>query len=241
MAVTLIQSVGVHLIAARPPQRSSNTYLRPATSASWNRPLRRNESVGEIGNWYTYEIGVPYYVLHTLSVVADQLTADELARYVSPIKRFVGNPNVRANNTAVVETGANRADKALISIVAGATLRSLRDLFDDPQAVDRLEGDLDPAGFDLREVEQVVDDGQQMLAAGLYQAQLVLLLGASRAPAVMLAGKAGGVRSRTVRATSSGKARRVGKLLSARSNVQIAISCAPLRPRKISDVSPSAS
>ncbi|WP_329045360.1 polysaccharide lyase 8 family protein [Amycolatopsis sp. NBC_01488] len=81
-----------------------------------------NPQVGEIGNWYTYEIGVPYYVLHTLSVVADQLTADQLARYVSPIKRFVGNPNVRANNTSVVETGANRADKALISIVAGALI-----------------------------------------------------------------------------------------------------------------------
>ncbi|GLY38627.1 hyaluronate lyase [Amycolatopsis sp. NBRC 101858] len=81
-----------------------------------------NPQVGEIGNWYTYEIGVPYYVLHTLSVVADQLTADELARYVSPIKRFVGNPNVRANNTALVETGANRADKGLISIVAGALI-----------------------------------------------------------------------------------------------------------------------
>jgi hyaluronate lyase len=81
-----------------------------------------NPDVGEIGNWYTYEIGVPYYVLHTLSVVADELTADELARYVSPIKRFVGNPNVRANNTALVETGANRADKGLISIVAGALI-----------------------------------------------------------------------------------------------------------------------
>ncbi|MGW4528084.1 polysaccharide lyase 8 family protein [Amycolatopsis sp. NPDC004378] len=81
-----------------------------------------NENVGEIGNWYTYEIGVPYYVLHTLSVVADQLSAEQLARYVSPIKRFVGNPNVRANNTSLVETGANRADKALISIVAGALI-----------------------------------------------------------------------------------------------------------------------
>ncbi|HEY3708392.1 MAG TPA: polysaccharide lyase 8 family protein [Amycolatopsis sp.] len=79
-----------------------------------------NPQVGEIGNWYTYEIGVPYYVLHTLVTVAGELTADELARYVSPIKRFVGNPNVRANNPSVVETGANRADKALISIVSGA-------------------------------------------------------------------------------------------------------------------------
>ncbi|WP_033294340.1 polysaccharide lyase 8 family protein [Amycolatopsis jejuensis] len=76
--------------------------------------------VEEIGNWYTYEIGVPYYLLHTLVTVADHLTADELARYVSPIKRFVGNPNRRANNPTVVETGANRADKALIAIVSGA-------------------------------------------------------------------------------------------------------------------------
>ncbi|MEW2504661.1 polysaccharide lyase 8 family protein [Amycolatopsis sp. NPDC047767] len=81
-----------------------------------------NPQVGEIGNWYTYEIGVPYYVLHTLVTVADELTADELARYVSPIKRFVGNPNVRANSPGTVETGANRADKALISIVSGALI-----------------------------------------------------------------------------------------------------------------------
>ncbi|WP_020640207.1 polysaccharide lyase 8 family protein [Amycolatopsis balhimycina] len=81
-----------------------------------------NENVGEIGNWYTYEIGIPYYLLHTLSVVADRLTADQLARYLAPVKRFVGDPNRRANNAAVVETGANRADKALISIVSGALL-----------------------------------------------------------------------------------------------------------------------
>ncbi|MDS0135599.1 MULTISPECIES: polysaccharide lyase 8 family protein [unclassified Amycolatopsis] len=81
-----------------------------------------NENVGEIGNWYTYEIGIPYYLLHTLSVVADQLTPEQLARYLKPVKRFVGNPNLRANNASVIETGANRADKALISIVSGAML-----------------------------------------------------------------------------------------------------------------------
>ncbi|MGW3997275.1 polysaccharide lyase 8 family protein [Amycolatopsis sp. NPDC004772] len=81
-----------------------------------------NENVGEIGNWYTYEIGIPYYLLHTLSVVADQLTAEQLERYLRPVKRFVGNPNLRANNASVIETGANRADKALISIVSGAML-----------------------------------------------------------------------------------------------------------------------
>ncbi|MBB4683053.1 polysaccharide lyase 8 family protein [Amycolatopsis jiangsuensis] len=76
--------------------------------------------IEELGNWYTYEIGVPYYLLQILVSVADRLTADELARYVSPVKRFAGDPNRRANDPEVVETGANRADKALISIVSGA-------------------------------------------------------------------------------------------------------------------------
>src|SRR5256885_1379322 len=56
------------------------------------------------------------------AVAADQLTAGQLARYLKPVKRFVGNPNLRANNASIVETGANRADKALISIVSGAML-----------------------------------------------------------------------------------------------------------------------
>ncbi|MEC3979330.1 polysaccharide lyase 8 family protein [Amycolatopsis sp. H20-H5] len=81
-----------------------------------------NENVAEIGNWYTYEIGIPYYLLHTLVTVAEELDAADLARYVKPIQRFVGDPNRRANNKALVETGANRADKALISIVAGALI-----------------------------------------------------------------------------------------------------------------------
>ncbi|TDP95225.1 polysaccharide lyase 8 family protein [Labedaea rhizosphaerae] len=79
-----------------------------------------NENTAELGNWYTYEIGIPYYLLHTLVTVADQLDPADLQRFVRPIKRFVGDPNRRANNPGTVETGANRADKALISIVAGA-------------------------------------------------------------------------------------------------------------------------
>lgn len=81
-----------------------------------------HENVGEIGNWYTYEIGIPYYLLHTLVTVADRLDPADLARYVRPVRRFVADPNRRANSPSTVETGANRADKALISIVSGALL-----------------------------------------------------------------------------------------------------------------------
>ncbi|GHF53128.1 hyaluronate lyase [Amycolatopsis bartoniae] len=79
-----------------------------------------HENIGEIGNWYTYEIGIPYYLLHTLVTVAERLDPADLARYVRPVRRFAGDPNRRANSPSTVETGANRADKALISIVSGA-------------------------------------------------------------------------------------------------------------------------
>ncbi|WP_027945896.1 polysaccharide lyase 8 family protein [Amycolatopsis taiwanensis] len=81
-----------------------------------------NENTAELGNWYTYEIGIPYYLLHTLSVVADELDPADLARYLRPVLRFVDDPNRRTNNSSIVETGANRADKSLIAIVSGAML-----------------------------------------------------------------------------------------------------------------------
>lgn len=81
-----------------------------------------SEKTAEIGNWYTYEIGIPLYLLHILATVADELTQDELAKYLKPVLKFSGNPNLRTNNPSVVETGANRADKSTISIVSGAML-----------------------------------------------------------------------------------------------------------------------
>ncbi|UUV31250.1 polysaccharide lyase 8 family protein [Amycolatopsis roodepoortensis] len=81
-----------------------------------------SEKTAEIGNWYTYEIGIPLYLLHILSTVAGELTQDELAKYLKPVLKFSGDPNRRTNNPSVVETGANRADKSMISIVSGAML-----------------------------------------------------------------------------------------------------------------------
>jgi hyaluronate lyase len=74
----------------------------------------------EIGNWYPYEIGVPYWLLQILVSMGDALAPDQLAKYLKPVLAFVPNPNLRTNNTSLVETGANRADKSLITVVSGA-------------------------------------------------------------------------------------------------------------------------
>jgi len=51
-----------------------------------------NENTGEIGNWYSYEIGVPYYLLHSLVSVSDQLTTAEITRYLQPRPAFHRQP-----------------------------------------------------------------------------------------------------------------------------------------------------
>ncbi len=71
-----------------------------------------SEKTSEIGNWYSYEIGVPYWLLQTLVALGDQLSADQLARYLRPVLAFVIDPNMRTVTPGLVETGANRADKS---------------------------------------------------------------------------------------------------------------------------------
>jgi hyaluronate lyase len=82
-----------------------------------------NEHTAEIGNWYSYEIGVPYWWLQILVALGDQLTPAQLTTYLAPVLRFVSDPNIQTNSPKTVETGANRADKALITVVSGALAR----------------------------------------------------------------------------------------------------------------------
>jgi hyaluronate lyase len=79
-----------------------------------------NENTTEIGNWYVYEIGVPYWLLQIIVSLGDALPAADLARYLRPVLRFVADPNQRTATPGLVETGANRADKSLITVLSGA-------------------------------------------------------------------------------------------------------------------------
>ncbi|MFG3281170.1 polysaccharide lyase family 8 super-sandwich domain-containing protein [Streptomyces sp. NPDC048111] len=79
-----------------------------------------NEHTAELGNWYSYEIGVPYWLLQTVVALGDRLPAADRERVLRPVLRFVADPNRRTATAGLVETGANRADKALITVVSGA-------------------------------------------------------------------------------------------------------------------------
>ncbi|MFI6052865.1 polysaccharide lyase 8 family protein [Streptomyces violascens] len=82
--------------------------------------MQYNEHTAETGNWYSYEIGVPYWLLQTVVVLGDRLPAADRERVLRPVLRFVADPNRRTATAGLVETGANRADKALITVVSGA-------------------------------------------------------------------------------------------------------------------------
>jgi hyaluronate lyase len=84
--------------------------------------LEYNENTGEIGNWYVYEIGVPYWVLQIVAAMGDEISPADRERFLRPVLRFVADPNRRTNNAALVETGANRADKAAIAVISGAMM-----------------------------------------------------------------------------------------------------------------------
>ncbi|HEX3790676.1 MAG TPA: polysaccharide lyase 8 family protein [Pseudonocardiaceae bacterium] len=110
--------------------------------------LQYNENTAEIGNWYVYEIGVPYWLLQILVALGDQLPAADLQRHLLPVLRFVADPNQRTVTPGLVETGANRADKALITVVSGA-----------------LAGDLDRVATGIAAVTDTVGGGAASLVA----------------------------------------------------------------------------
>jgi hyaluronate lyase len=79
-----------------------------------------HERTSEIGNWYSYEIATACWLLQILVALDNTLTPAELATYLKPVLAFVADPNRRTKPPGGVETGANRADKALIAVVSGA-------------------------------------------------------------------------------------------------------------------------
>lgn len=93
---------------------------RLVTAMTIMNQLEYSGTTPEVGNWYSYEIGVPYWVVQIVVSLYPELTAEQVATFLAPVARFVGNPNVQTLNPTIVETGANRADKSLLTVVTGA-------------------------------------------------------------------------------------------------------------------------
>ncbi|NEB82078.1 polysaccharide lyase 8 family protein [Streptomyces sp. SID14478] len=82
-----------------------------------------NETRSESGNWWFWEIGAPRALLDTCVLLRAHLPADDLAAYLRTVARFVPDADRRTNSPSLAETGANRADKAVIVALRGLLAR----------------------------------------------------------------------------------------------------------------------
>lgn len=110
----------------------------------------------ETGNWWHWEIGTPRILLDVCVLLRTQLPEADLTRYLAAVRRFCPDPDHRTKTgpwSPLTETGANRADKALIVALAGL-----------------LAGDGDPLHgrvlADGRPVPAAGDDGRHAAARG---------------------------------------------------------------------------
>lgn len=82
-----------------------------------------NPARGESGNWWFWEIGAPRALMDTCVLMRSKLPAADLAGYVATVAKFCPNPDRRTNSPSLSETGANRADKAVIVALRGLLAR----------------------------------------------------------------------------------------------------------------------
>ncbi|MBS2550314.1 polysaccharide lyase 8 family protein [Catenulispora sp. NL8] len=76
----------------------------------------------ETGNWWHWEIGTPRILLDICVLLRAHLPDADLTRYLATVQRFCPDADRRTKTgpwSPLAETGANRADKALIVALAG--------------------------------------------------------------------------------------------------------------------------
>ena len=76
----------------------------------------------EAGNWWHWEIGTPRILLDICVLLRAQLPEADLRDYLAVVHRFCPDPDHRTKTgpwSPLTETGANRADKALIVALSG--------------------------------------------------------------------------------------------------------------------------
>jgi hyaluronate lyase len=106
------------------------------SALDWMDSNRYNARVAqEYDNWYDWEIGTPVLLADIAILLYDQLTADELSRYMAAIERFDSNPAIMIVNT--VSTGANRTDKCKVALLRGILVK-------DAKKIALAVGDLSP-------------------------------------------------------------------------------------------------
>ena len=87
----------------RPGKRSIRTPGLLAdilAGLDWMDAHRYNSRSNEYDNWWDWEIGTPAILVDTAILLYDQLTPDQLARYMAAVERFDSNPSIMIVNTS---------------------------------------------------------------------------------------------------------------------------------------------
>lgn len=90
------------------------------SALDWMEAHRYHAGMGEYDNWWDFEIGSPVTLADICTLLYDQLTHDQLTRYMAAIQQFVPDPRVSNRS---VSTGANLADNCKHSLLRGALLQ----------------------------------------------------------------------------------------------------------------------
>ncbi|MEF2243693.1 polysaccharide lyase family 8 super-sandwich domain-containing protein [Paenibacillus sp. IITD108] len=105
-----------------------NEQLKDAiiSGLDWMYDKRYNERIPAIyNNWYDWEIGTPKVLGDIMVLMYDELTAEQLERYIAAIDRFVPDPTKRKSLGNYQETGANLLDKAIAVTIRGIVGKSV--------------------------------------------------------------------------------------------------------------------
>lgn len=78
-----------------------------------------NERVEQVDNWFWWEIGSPSALLRTCVLLYERIPAERLENYLAAVDRWCPDADMRVVNPSIHETGANRADKAVIVALRG--------------------------------------------------------------------------------------------------------------------------
>ncbi|RRR98421.1 polysaccharide lyase 8 family protein [Glycomyces terrestris] len=105
-----------------------------------------NEHAEQVDNWYWWEIGSPAALLRTCTILYDRIPAERLADFLAAVDRWCPDADMRVVNPNTHETGANRADKAVILALRGILGRDEDKL---RQARDDLSGKVDDGRHSL--------------------------------------------------------------------------------------------
>ncbi|CRK81180.1 polysaccharide lyase family 8 super-sandwich domain-containing protein [Neobacillus massiliamazoniensis] len=108
------------------------------TSAlDWMYQNRYNEGKKETGNWWDWEIGSPQALNDIAVLMYDDLSQSQRTNYMKAVQHFVPDPTVRTLG-GYEETGANRADKALVSVISGVISKNSEMIFKGQKALSQI-------------------------------------------------------------------------------------------------------